>query len=199
MQIANDTGIIIVAAAGNERHEGAEEVSYPAISKYTIAVAASAIDRSISYYSNPGYVDVAAPGGGGDGDTWRDVVVTAMPDPLKNQPLNPGDYGYCGNIGTSFSAPHVAGVLALLCAADSSMDLDTAFEVIRRSSIDLGTPGWDTDFGYGLLDAFCAYGEYKLLLAESKNILPQTPVRRSPYPAPRMDEPDMEPEGSVDL
>ena len=121
-----------------------------------------------------------------------------MPDPDKNQPLNPGDYGYYGNIGTSFAAPHVAGVLALLCAADNSMDLDTAFEVIRRSSIDLGTPGWDTDYGYGLLDAFCAYGEYKLLLAESKNIRPRTPVRRSPYPAQRMDEPGMEPEGPVD-
>lgn len=199
LQIANDSGIIIVAAAGNERHEGAEEVSYPAVSPYTIAVAASAFDRSITYYSNPGYVDVTAPGGGGDGSTWTDEVVTAMPDPLKNQPLiDPTDYGYFGNIGTSFSTPHVAGVLALLCAADDTMDLEIAFEVIRRSSIDLGEPGWDTDFGYGFLDAFCAYGEYKLLLAESKNIRPQPPVRRSLYPAPRMNEPNMEPEGSVD-
>ena len=159
-------GIVVLASAGNEREWGYTEVDYPASSEFTIAVAATTYTNEIAPYSNPGLkVDIAAPGGRGVlFDPWTDWVITLSPDPLEDQPLDLVDYVYAGTVGTSISCPHVSGILALLCTVDDSMDLLMAKEVLRRSAIDLGDPGWDRDFGHGLVDALGAFGEYKLLL-----------------------------------
>jgi hypothetical protein len=157
-------GIVVVASAGNSREYGAEEVDYPASSQYTIAAAATTYTNTIAPYSNPGVmVDIAAPGGRGLLDPWTDWVITLSPDPLEDQPLDPEDYMYAGTVGTSISCPHIAGILALLCTVDASMDLTMAKEVLKRSATDLGDPGWDRDFGHGLVNALAAFGEYKLL------------------------------------
>ncbi len=166
-------GAIIIASAGNERGEGKTEVAYPASSPYTIAVAATTAAKTIAPYSNPGdMVDIAAPGGLGDDSqhpdytgTWFDWVVVASPDFARDQPLALSDYIYAGIVGTSIAAPHVAGVLALLCTVSPAMDLAMAREVLRRSAVDLGTAGKDRDFGHGLLDAVAAMGAYNLILA----------------------------------
>ena len=158
-------GIIVVASAGNSREAGAEEVDYPASSKYTIAAAATTHTNTIAPYSNPGVmVDIAAPGGRGLLEPWTDWVITLSPDPLRDHPLLEDDYMYAGTVGTSISCPHIAGILALLCTVDDSMDLTMAKEVLWRSATDLGYPGWDRDFGHGLVNALAAFGEYKLLL-----------------------------------
>ncbi len=177
---AASKGIIAVASAGNERaYYGATEVDYPASSQYTIAVAATTYFNTIASYSNPGLrVDISAPGGSGDDTPWTNWIITLSADPLKDQPLSPADYTYVGEVGTSFSCPHVAGILALLCTVDDSMDLAMAKEVLKRCAIDLGPEGWDWDFGYGLVDALPAFGQYKLLLAAGWT--PSSAASRSP-------------------
>jgi subtilisin family serine protease len=53
---------------------------------------------------------------------------------------------------TSMAAPHVAALAALLYS--QGITRPSAIEAaIKRFAQDLGTPGRDDDFGYGLLDA----------------------------------------------
>jgi hypothetical protein len=59
--------------------------------------------------------------------------------------------------GTSFASPHVAGAMAVLLSAfpDTGVaDLESAF---IQSARDLGVPGADHDYGYGLIDVLGAY------------------------------------------
>jgi len=58
--------------------------------------------------------------------------------------------------GTSMACPHVAGTVALLHAAKPSLTVDQIEKILADTSLDLGTPGKDTRFGSGLIDAFKA-------------------------------------------
>jgi subtilisin family serine protease len=55
--------------------------------------------------------------------------------------------------GTSNAAPEVAGVLALTWAASPRSSAEAMLDVLRHSSTDLGEPGYDERFGYGVPDA----------------------------------------------
>jgi subtilisin family serine protease len=57
--------------------------------------------------------------------------------------------------GTSASAPHVAGVAALLMSGSFSAGQTSL--ALQSSAVDLGDPGWDTTFGAGRIDAVNAY------------------------------------------
>jgi serine protease len=53
------------------------------------------------------------------------------------------------------ATPHIAGVAALLYA--QGIKNPAAIEAaIKRSAVDLGTPGRDDEYGYGLVDARAA-------------------------------------------
>ena len=55
--------------------------------------------------------------------------------------------------GTSFAAPIVAALLAQSLTAPDSSGSDAAIESLARSAIDLGPPGRDLTYGYGLVGA----------------------------------------------
>jgi subtilisin family serine protease len=57
--------------------------------------------------------------------------------------------------GTSFSAPHVSGVAALVIAASGLSGQDVRL-ILQRTATDLGAPGYDTVFGFGLVNAEAA-------------------------------------------
>jgi len=61
-----------------------------------------------------------------------------------------GTRGYAAARGTSFAAPIVAGLLAMMGARN---DAQAAITQLARSAIDLGPPGRDTTYGYGLVGA----------------------------------------------
>jgi subtilisin family serine protease len=95
---AINNGVIVVAAAGN----AGAGTEYPAAYDECIAVAATDIDDLRTDWSNYGpEIDVAAPGEGivGPVPTWY---------------FGPGSFPYGSGDGTSFSAPHVAGLAALI-------------------------------------------------------------------------------------
>lgn len=131
-RIAYERGIVLVAAAGNNG-PGAP-FAYPAAYDEVIAVTATDERDGLMQRANRGrYIHVAAPGvdmlapvpGGGN-----DVVT-----------------------GTSFAAPVVTGLIAnLLRAAPGRSPADIA-DLLARSAVDLGEPGHDDDFGYGLINA----------------------------------------------
>ncbi|MFH8726862.1 type VII secretion-associated serine protease mycosin [Streptomyces termitum] len=90
-------GIVVVASAGNDGMDGSDKKTYPASYDGVLAVAASDRNNERAAFSQTGeFVGVAAPG--------VDMVSTV--------PLG----GHCADNGTSFSAPYVAGLAALIKA-----------------------------------------------------------------------------------
>ncbi|HOL41538.1 MAG TPA: NosD domain-containing protein, partial [Methanospirillum sp.] len=55
--------------------------------------------------------------------------------------------------GTSAAAPHIGGLLALLKSLYPSVSNEELREALYHSAIDMGSPGWDPVYGYGLADA----------------------------------------------
>lgn len=64
--------------------------------------------------------------------------------------------GYGTSSGTSWSAPHVTGIVALMLQANPALDHDRVFSILRGSSADLGAGGYDHVFGYGRVSAMGA-------------------------------------------
>ncbi len=62
--------------------------------------------------------------------------------------------------GTSASAPHIAGIAAQTWAKFPDKSGDEIRDLILNSAIDLGDPGFDTVFGYGLADTSLIFDEY---------------------------------------
>ena len=62
---------------------------------------------------------------------------------------------YVGYAGTSMATPHVAGVAAMLMQQGIT-DPAAIEAVLEKSAVDLGTPGRDNTFGFGLIDARAA-------------------------------------------
>jgi len=135
IQYAKDRGKVLVASSGNEGEPTDPETglsSYPASYDGVISVAATtrSNDRaSFSQYNN--MVDLAAPG--------ENVYTTALT----------GDYA--NDSGTSFSSPIVAGACGVLLAANGSLTADQVETALKATALDLGDPGKDDYFGYGLI------------------------------------------------
>lgn len=55
--------------------------------------------------------------------------------------------------GTSAAAPHVGGLLALIQSLYPSLTPEKIRDALFDSTFDLGEPGWDPIYGYGLADA----------------------------------------------
>ena len=152
---AYNKGVTIVAAAGND---GKNSLSYPAAyNNYVIAVGATRYDRARSSYSNYGTgLDIVAPGG----DTSVDQNGDGYGDGILQQTFGstPGSFGYYFFQGTSMATPHVAAGAALVIsrgAADTPAEVRSALE---SSATDLGATGYDTGYGFGLLNAAAALG-----------------------------------------
>ena len=64
---------------------------------------------------------------------------------------------YLARSGTSMSAPHAAGVAALIYSIqDVNFSPAEVRDILADSAQDLGSSGWDNIFGYGLVDANAA-------------------------------------------
>jgi subtilisin family serine protease len=58
--------------------------------------------------------------------------------------------------GTSMATPHVSGTLALIWSANPALSYTTVESYLFTSCTDLGTAGYDTTFGRGLINASAA-------------------------------------------
>jgi len=64
----------------------------------------------------------------------------------------PGNYT-AHHGGTSAACPQVSGVAALMLAVNPDLTESQVKTIIENTASDMGTPGYDTDFGYGRLNA----------------------------------------------
>ncbi|MBR0850307.1 S8 family serine peptidase [Bradyrhizobium diazoefficiens] len=162
-------GTVYVFAAGNDREYSAH-TSYDGDntnnhsltnSRFIITVAASTSDGHIATFSTPGTsIMVAAPG---------DSILTTAPSNNDGDPTN----DIASVSGTSFAAPIVSGVVAMMLEANPELGYRDVQEILALSSqkIDLASGTWDTngatnwngggnlvsnDFGFGLVDAHAA-------------------------------------------
>lgn len=72
----------------------------------------------------------------------------------------PLDYnGYAFLSGTSMATPHVSGVAALIWSANPSWTNRQVRQALDATAMDLGASGYDTSFGWGLVQAKAALDE----------------------------------------
>ena len=133
LSLAAAEAIIMVASAGND----GGPVSFPGTHGSVIAVSATLNGNSLAGWSNRGpEVELAAPG-------WN-ILSTSKGG------------SYATMSGTSMSSPHVTGVVALILEhADATTDVRG---ILLSTAQDLGDPGQDDLYDFGLIDAYAAVG-----------------------------------------
>jgi hypothetical protein len=125
-------GTILVAAVGNAGPRA--KPLYPA--GYDGVIAVTAVDKGGNAYrrANQGaHVDIAAPGV----NVWTAASIS----------------GARPKSGTSFAAPFVSAAAAVLLAERPELTPAQMAEALTRQAQDIGSPGKDQVFGWGLLDA----------------------------------------------
>jgi subtilisin family serine protease len=131
------SGTLVVAASGNSRQRGSP-LEYPASLPHVLTVGALDQGNAPAVFSSGSqHVDLSAPG-----------VSIPVAVPLSFQPAP--HYNFFS--GTSFASPLVAGAAAWVWTVRPTLDLSQLFEVMRASSQDLSSPGYDAFSGFGRLD-----------------------------------------------
>jgi len=140
VEYAHQSGVVIVASSGNIP---SDPIAYPAAYESTIAVGATDnTDQPASFMSTGPGLTVVAPGI----DIYSTWDSYAGPGPDTVHALS----------GTSQACPQVAGVAALILAAHPTLTPDEVRAAITMTARDLGAPGWDTQYGHGVIDAVAA-------------------------------------------
>lgn len=148
---ATNAGSLIVAAEGNDESNALE---YPGAFPEVLPVVALGPDMQLASYTNIGSpTALSAPGGGIRFDQTIDGsagVLSTTWDFVNHLP----DYAYYE--GTSMATPHVTGVAALVLAANPSLTSAQLRARLENTAVDLGPPGPDDIYGFGLVDAYNA-------------------------------------------
>ncbi|MGJ7917397.1 S8 family peptidase [Massilia sp. LXY-6] len=141
---ARSRGTVVVVAAGNSNVNVSN--ASPANCSGVIAVAATNKSGGKASYSNYGtLVSVAAPGG----DSGAAILST-----LNAGTTTPGADNYVGYMGTSMATPHVAGVVALMLAANPNLTPDDVAAKLKSSA--RAFPAACSGCGAGIVDASAA-------------------------------------------
>ena len=187
----NGLGTLVVQAAANGHLDGDDTNLHNfQNSQYIITVAATDFYGNAAPYSTPGAsVLVCAPGGGGGGaDPLTNIVTT---DRVGAAGFDSSDYTSLA--GTSFAAPIVTGVIALMLQANPGLGYRDVQEILAYSAREGGTSNkdwtyngatnWnggglhydpvDQHLGYGLVDARMA-----VRLAETWSTVAHTAANR---------------------
>lgn len=163
VQAAEDQGIIVVAAAGNE---STNLPSYPAAYGSVVSVSAVDFAAKLAPYSNFGAtIDVAAPGGDGSADQNGDAIGDGVLSTSGDDSSGTIVMGYRFAQGTSMAAPHVAGVAALMKALQPGMT-PSDFRALLASGTLTDDIGDANFYGSGLINA------QKAVLAAQSGVLP---------------------------
>lgn len=159
IEILKAAGIAVVFSGGDSGPGTGSSLS-PANNPEGFAVAAVDQGGNIKFDSSRGpsacdgsvYPEVVAPG---VNIKTADLYFEGIPNP------------YTFVDGSSYAAPHVAGVMALLLSSYPGVTVSQLESALKNLARDLGTPGPDNTYGYGLVDALESYfrlSSYKIYL-----------------------------------
>jgi serine protease len=147
---------LVVVAAGNDGQPASGV--YPASCHGVLSVYATDRRGRRTPYSNFGRVHLAAPGGTAGG--WPADQILSTDNRGETRPTT-DHYGY--KVGTSMAAPHVAGVAALLLAADPALRPGELINLLMETARPFPAAGTESctsagprSCGAGLLDAAAA-------------------------------------------
>ncbi|MBB4890692.1 type VII secretion-associated serine protease mycosin [Streptomyces netropsis] len=131
--------VVVIASAGNDGQDGKSKATYPAAYPGVLAVGASDRNNERAPFSQSGeFIGVAAPG--------VEMVSTV-----------PGG-GQCVDNGTSFSAPYVAGVAALIRAKHPDWRQHQVVAQIEQTA-ERAADARDRHIGWGVVDPVRALTE----------------------------------------
>lgn len=138
IKFAYDSGVLLVASAGNSR---SDIKSYPAAYDEVIAVSATDQQDRRAFFTNFGnWIELAAPG------------VQIYSTVLNN--------GYDYKSGTSMSCPYVVGATALVWSEFPNITRDQVRYHLRYTVDDLGDAGFDEYYGYGRINVTRAVNQF---------------------------------------
>jgi subtilisin family serine protease len=130
---ASALDVPMIAATGNSNGS----ISYPA--RWEEVIAVGAITNTDQRWGSSNYgpeIDLVAPG--------YQITSTQL------------IASYGTKNGTSFAAPHVAGVVALMLGIDPDLTNEEIRTILNESARDISVLGFDTATGHGCLDAQAA-------------------------------------------
>ena len=153
VQYAVSNGVIIVCSTGND---GNTQLHYPGALPETIGVGSinKGLERSQFSHQN------------------SSIFVTAPGDEVYSIGARGSVYS---SSGTSFSAPFVTGLAALLKEAHPQMNTDDFKAILQASSYDLGAAGYDKEFGWGLIQVPAAIREAAAYFGTDAPAMPDSP------------------------
>lgn len=132
---ADSKGVIIISAVGND---GTSEIYYP--SAYSNVIGVGAVDsegKVASFSQKNSSVFVTAPGSALVGLGYEDTD-SYVPKARGN--------------GTSYASPHIVAAAVFLKEFNSSANVEDFKQILMESVTDAGAAGYDTSYGYGILD-----------------------------------------------
>ena len=129
--------INIVCATGN--NEPLSGIVFPASNQYTIAVGATnQSDQRCSFSKYGTGIDIVAPG--------ESIYSTTLSN------------SYLSDSGTSYSAPQVSGVIALMLSVNPNLTPSEIRTILRNTAKKVSgytySDGWNQEVGYGRLNAY---------------------------------------------
>lgn len=143
--LAEARGSLLVAASGNSAQQG-NPTNFPSACEGFMAVGATnAFDEWASFSGYGRHVSVSAPGA---------AIMTSWSSESSPRATR----GYATVDGTSFAAPHVSGLAALLWSQHPDWTPAQIRARIEESALDLGPEGHDPWFGHGRIDVAKALG-----------------------------------------
>ena len=138
---AQNAGVVNFASSGNS---GNTTIGFPARSSGVIAVGASNRSGQKASFSSYGSKLAFVAAG-------QSIYTT---DRTGTNGYGSGDYTTID--GTSFSSPYAAGVAALILSVNPSLSAAQVESIMQSTCRDMGTVGYDTLTGWGMLNADAA-------------------------------------------
>ena len=153
VQALKTAGVAVVFSAGNSGPNSSTSIS-PA--NYAESLAVGNVNELLQLDSSSSRGPSTC-----DGTIFPELVAPGINIKTTDRTLGglfPDSYVFVS--GSSFSAPHVSGAMALLLSANPNLSVAELENALISSATDLGNPGPDNDFGNGLLDVAASYNTF---------------------------------------